>query len=212
MRYYFSRHCDCPVPRRVAVTLVALLGLACGSLACHRKTYDESEGIQIREMARSGDLTFAKLLLRNDPDLAMSEDRHGCTPLHFAAANGYIEMVRLLLANKANVNAKCSVKTYWVKLDPRYSNVRPYFLGDWGPWTQEAWYPPDSLDGVTPSHLAAWYGHKDVVALLLANKAEVDVKANNGATLLHYAGGGYVDIEELLLANKAAVNAKDNVG
>ena len=56
-------------------------------------------------------------------------------------------------------------------------------------------------------------GHKDVVELLLANKAEVNAKANDGGTPLHAAAsGGNKDVVELLLASKAEVNAKDNQG
>jgi hypothetical protein len=52
-----------------------------------------------------------------------------------------------------------------------------------------------------------------VAKLLLANKADVNFKSNNGSTPLHLAAGkGNKDIVELLLANKADVNAVDNDG
>ena len=66
---------------------------------------------------------------------------------------------------------------------------------------------------MTPLHVAADGGHKDVVELLLANKAEVNAKDNDGVTPLHCGGvSGHKDVAELLLANKAEVNAKDNDG
>jgi hypothetical protein len=67
--------------------------------------------------------------------------------------------------------------------------------------------------GRTPLHWAAFGGHKDVAALLLASKAEVNAKAIAGRTPLHLAvGRGHKDVVALLLANKAEVNAKDNHG
>jgi ankyrin repeat protein len=56
-------------------------------------------------------------------------------------------------------------------------------------------------------------GHKDVVELLLANKADVNAKSNGGWTPLHEAAmSGHKEVAGLLLANKAEVNAKDNKG
>ena len=56
-------------------------------------------------------------------------------------------------------------------------------------------------------------GHKEIVELLLANKAEVNAKANDGTTPLHAAAaGGHKDVAELLLANNADVNARNNKG
>jgi ankyrin repeat protein len=70
----------------------------------------------------------------------------------------------------------------------------------------------DSI-GQTPLHWAAVGGHKDVVELLLANKADVNAKANNGVTPLHWAAvRGHKDVAELLLASKANVDAKANNG
>jgi TonB family protein len=68
-------------------------------------------------------------------------------------------------------------------------------------------------NGFTPLPWAAWHGHKDVVALLLAKDAEVNFKTSDGFTPLHFAvRNGNKGLVELLLANKAEVNAKTNGG
>jgi ankyrin repeat protein len=47
--------------------------------------------------------------------------------------------------------------------------------------------------------------------LLLANKAEVNAKEEDGITPLHFAAEeGLKDVVELLLSSNADVNAKDN--
>jgi hypothetical protein len=53
--------------------------------------------------------------------------------------------------------------------------------------------------GKTPLHHAALLGHKGMVELLLANKAEADAKDNYGRTASAIAAvGGYKDLVELL--------------
>ncbi len=53
---------------------------------------------------------------------------------------------------------------------------------------------------MTPLHFAAAYGHpENVVELLLANKADVNAKDNNGWTPSHTAAAyGHKDLAELL--------------
>jgi ankyrin repeat protein len=67
--------------------------------------------------------------------------------------------------------------------------------------------------GATPLFLASATGCKDVVELLLANKADVNVRDFDGVTPLHRAAlYGHMDVVELLLGNKFDVNAKDSGG
>jgi ankyrin repeat protein len=66
-------------------------------------------------------------------------------------------------------------------------------------------------NGRTPLHLAAMLGHKELAEFLLANKAEVNAKANAGFTPLHLAAAtGKRDLVEFLLTNKAEINSKNN--
>ncbi len=68
-------------------------------------------------------------------------------------------------------------------------------------------------NGGTPLHMAALGGHKDIVELLVANKADVNAKNNYGMTPLHVSAiFNHKDVAELLLANKADVNAKNGDG
>lgn len=69
------------------------------------------------------------------------------------------------------------------------------------------------LVGGTPLDYAAGAGHKDMVELLLANKADPNPKDYATSTpLLQAAEFGHKEIVELLLAKKADVNAKSVSG
>jgi ankyrin repeat protein len=48
--------------------------------------------------------------------------------------------------------------------------------------------------GATPLHVAASGGHAEIVAFLLANKADVNTKDNNGQTPLDCAANNIVDL------------------
>lgn len=68
-------------------------------------------------------------------------------------------------------------------------------------------------DGSTALHCAAWKGHRDVVAFLLAAGANVHAHNNNnhwGTTPLHAAAhANHTAIVQLLIDAGADVNAKD---
>lgn len=60
---------------------------------------------EIHDAAKRGELAKVKGLLKDNPDLVFSKDTNGVTPLFFAAGLGHLDVVALLLANKADVNA-----------------------------------------------------------------------------------------------------------
>ena len=159
----------------------------------------------IHDAARRGDLEKVKAVLKDNPDLVSSKDGNGETPLHWAACEGYKDVVEFLLANRAEVNAKDNIgqtplhaaaeKGQKVVADSLLANQAEVNVRD--------------NDGQTPLHLAAFNGHKDVVELLLTHQAEVKAKDNKGLTPLHWAARkGHKAVVELLLTNKAEVNAK----
>ena len=73
-------------------------------LARHVAEVDED----LVDAAARGDLDRVKVLLKEKPDMALSKekDHYGGTPLHWAAAEGHMEVAELLLAHKADANAE----------------------------------------------------------------------------------------------------------
>jgi len=61
---------------------------------------------EIHQASGMGDLAKVKALLKKNPELVYSTDSAGASPLHFAAQFDRKDVAKLLLANKADVNAK----------------------------------------------------------------------------------------------------------
>lgn len=131
----------------------------------------------IHDAARTGNFEKVKALLKDHPDLVFSQDKDGDTPLHWAAAK---DIAELLLANKAEVNAKDNrgdTPLHSAAFNG-HKDVAELLL------SVGAAVTAIDIDGKTPLHLAALGGHRDVAELLLAHGADVNAKDNIGATPL----------------------------
>ncbi len=73
------------------------------------------------EVARTGNLDAAKALLKAGADVNAKEAWGGQSPLMWAAAQSQPEMIKLLLANGADVNARGMVREWQRKVikEPR---------------------------------------------------------------------------------------------
>ena len=178
MHSFFCRACHSPISRLAAVLLVAL-ALSCLA-SCGRKG--------VHDAAKAGDLEKAKALLKDPPDLVFNKDNDGRSPLHWAASHGHKNVVELLLANKAELNAKDNnggTPLLYATAGGR-GDVVQLLLAN------KAEVNAKDKGGMTPLHWAASMGHKDMAELLLTNKAEVNATNNLGVTPLHCAtAGGY---------------------
>ena len=67
---------------------------------------DKQASSSLLDAARSGDSKAAAAFLVNDPDAITQTDEEGCTALHLASDSGSLEVLQLLLASGAAVNAR----------------------------------------------------------------------------------------------------------
>ena len=166
---------------------------------------NQSEGYDLLRTAIERRHTeIANLLLASGCKVNKKNKNRVNSPLHYAAINGEVELVRVLLNKGAKVDARnshgktplhngvVSGKTEIVELLlNKGTNVNHR----------------DNSD-ITSLHLAVENGTKDIIELLLARGANVNAKALDGKTSLHVAvERGYIEIVEHLLEHGASVNA-----
>jgi ankyrin repeat protein len=161
----------------------------------------------LHEAAFNGKLEKAKQLIESHPELVLSHNSiANQTPLHLAAQYGHKDIVELLLANKADVEAKA---------DGGWTPLLNAVLGGHKEIVELLVAHKADVNvmddvGRAPLHVAAENGHAEIAALLLTHKAEINAVNNVGMMPLHVAAsGGHKEMVELLLANKAEINARD---
>lgn len=154
----------------------------------------------------SGNQQKVKEILEQDPAVVNARNERGDSLLLAAAYAGRREIFQLLLEKGAGVDL---FEAAALGLGDRALQIigRDASLVD-----------AHSHDGWTPLHLAAFFGHRDLVALLLDHGADVDVRSRSerfgrANTPLHAAAANrHVDVAGLLLERGADVNARDGSG
>ena len=148
------------VSRRVAAALLLVAPLASALPAFCGPIHDA---------ARNGDIKTVEALLKEHPDLVSSKDeKYGQTPLHIAAFNDRFEIAKLLIADKADVNAPANNGATPLHLAAAKGNKTIVELL----LASKANIDALDHDGWSPLHSAIVWGHKDVEDLLRQKGAQ----------------------------------------
>ncbi len=86
--------------------VIIILSLICFSQALYADAGAGSDDVSLHEAVKAGDLEKIKTLVTQKNERINQPDENGMTPLHWAAANGHLDIARFLVKKGANPNAK----------------------------------------------------------------------------------------------------------
>jgi ankyrin repeat protein len=159
------------------------------------------------EAVKAGEANRVKELLKADPTLVNSEDKIGISAILLAKYYGHQEVVEALLENADELNifeasAVGNEERIAALLKSDADLVNSY-----------------SPDGFAPLGLAAFFGHKEILRLLLDHGADANVVSKNAiqvrplhSAVAHRQPEVALAMAEILLANGAEVDVKQNGG
>jgi ankyrin repeat protein len=141
-------------------------------------------------------------------------------PLHWAAENGYWDVVILMIENGADLLARNNHDIVLHRaVSGNSERVIRIILNKvketFNQYSQQIYQyiNPQDTEGDTPLMWAAQGGKVNSARILLEYGVDIDLKNNDDMTALHWAAkNGHLDITELLLEYNANVNIKDKSG
>jgi len=173
--------------------------------------YTFQDSITIHEAAKIGSLEKVKAFLANGEKVDVT-DKHGMTPLYYAAANGHKDICELLISQGADVNAgrEIGFTPLTAALNNRTESGVEIFklLVDRGADINI------NVGGYTLLHQAVNSCHnehvRNIAEFLISKGVDINVKGYQDKTPLHMVG--CMELARLLISKGADVNAKDNRG
>lgn len=158
---------------------------------------------ELFQAIRAGDAAMVKTLLDGNPQLIAAIDDSGLPALTVAIYHHQSDVAALLESRGAPVDV------FAAAMSGRAQQVRDAITAS--PDTINSF----SADGWTPLHLAAFFGCRECVEILLNAGAKVNERSTNtmqNMPLHAAAAGRHADIVRLLLERGAWVNARQHGG
>lgn len=145
--------------------------------------------LNLFEACAAGDVARAASLLDVDPTAITTYSFDGFTPLHLACFFGHAELVELLVARGAAVNALSHNGAQLLPIHSAAAHHRPAIATRMVQHliANGATVNDKQRDGFAPLHAAAQTGNLELAQVLLAGGAEVNVRKDDGQTPLGMA-------------------------
>lgn len=158
---------------------------------------------ELFEAIKGNDTPKAQELLSLDPALANARMEDGMSAVLLAAYYGRKELVALLVASGARLSLFEASAAGELTRVAEILDERPDLVNAHAP------------DGFTPLGLASFFGHTEIVKLLMAQGARVNLASDNAQHVmpLHSAvAARHLAIAQALLEHGAEVNSKQQEG
>jgi len=171
--------------------------------------------IQFHFAIRDGDIEKVRTLIANGVDVN-ARDNYGNTPmtrlidiLFMEPQNEHVEILKLLVANGANVREKGdfdATALHWAASEA-HKDLAELLIA------KGTEINARDMEDQTPLHMASFEGNLDIAKLLIAKGADINSQDNFRRTPLHRAAFfGHKDIVKLLVAKGADITMKDYSG
>lgn len=128
----------------------------------------------------SGNLTLVKSILEQDIHLLNIKDENGCTPLHIAVQDGFVDIAEYLISKGADVNEK-DAHGYTCLHLVKSLEMAELLISKGAEVDVKEDY------GLTPLHNAVLEGYDEIVVFLLSKGADINAVENKGFTPLKMA-------------------------
>ena len=161
---------------------------------------------QLYEACKTGDINKVRTLIRRGVNVNEKSDFLQDTALKLAARYGYTEIVKLLIANKANVNLNAPIV---YAADEGYYDIVKVLIdnkADINQFNKFGYFVGDNYRTVFYNALMVSIknGYINIANLLIQNKAKINITNDYGYTPLSLAvSGGYINTAILLINNGA---------
>jgi ankyrin repeat protein len=150
-----------------------------------------ANGADVNATSNNGHVPWYEGKVNGHNAVTILDNNYGFAPLHLAALNGHKDVVELLVAKGANVNANNGGTP--LHRAAGHKEVMEFLLAHGADVNAKA------NNGETPLHYAARRGEGNLAELLMAHGADINVKSNKGHTPLYVAAReGHKDVVELL--------------
>lgn len=212
-KYFFH-----PEMRRCCIFFFELFFLFLLTLKSHSQNVEQTPvsdslrsnlDFELLIAAGDGDTVKIKSLIEKGSDVNCRSLYEEVTPLMFAAQNGHLAAVQILLHHGANVNALPRNRISALLGACIAGNV---YIAD-TLILNGADLNTRSPDGVTPLMIAAANNDSIMADMLIFYGADLNLSDNKGNTALHYSTYyGSSGIAELLVVKGAAINVMDDHG